>query len=111
MNGILRRLSIFQRQLVALWRAFWHPLTPFYLKAMMVGVVVYLIIPVDLLPDFIAVLGWVDDVLLVTFAVNWIVKRVPAEVFSDPASAHAYSREDFDEDAKGTTINGTARHM
>ena len=48
----------------------------------MVGIVVYVISPIDLMPDFLVGLGWIDDILLVTFAVNWIVGRLEREVFS-----------------------------
>ena len=78
----------------------------------MVAVTIYLFSPVDLLPDFFLVLGWVDDVLLVTFAMNWIIKRLPLEVFSgatqnDPADQPEPAR--FTNDYDGPIINGNAR--
>jgi uncharacterized membrane protein YkvA (DUF1232 family) len=113
---------MFRRQVITLWRAFWHPATPFYLKAIMVGVVVYVISPVDLMPDFLVGLGWIDDILLATFAVNWIIKRLPREVFSGQGQEqgnNSYRQEDFSrddfggnnfgDDEAGPTINGTSR--
>ena len=114
MNRLLSVLTIFQRKLGVLWRAFLHPATPFYLKAIMVGVVVYLISPIDLVPDFFAVIGWVDDILLITFAVNWIMKRLPENTADQHNPTHrAYRGEfndsDFSDDYSGPVINGKAR--
>lgn len=47
-----------------LWFAGKHPKTPWYAKALGLFVVAYALSPIDLIPDFIQVLGYVDDVLL-----------------------------------------------
>lgn len=47
-----------------LWFAGKHPKTPWYAKALGLFVVAYALSPIDLIPDFIPVLGYVDDVLL-----------------------------------------------
>ena len=53
-----------QRDGVTLWFAGKHPKTPWYAKALGLFVVAYALSPIDLIPDFIPVLGYVDDVLL-----------------------------------------------
>jgi uncharacterized membrane protein YkvA (DUF1232 family) len=60
-----------------LWRALRHPLAPWWLKAGTLALVVYLVLPVDLLPDLIPVLGLADDVALVALVVHWMVSRLP----------------------------------
>ena len=74
------RLFIFRSEVITLWRAFRHPETPFHLKAAMVFVVAYLVSPIDLIPDFIPFVGWVDDLVLVPLMVSLIVKLLPIEV-------------------------------
>lgn len=74
---IMTRLIRFRREVTTLWHAFWHPLTPTYLKVLTVLTVVYVISPLDLITDIIPVIGWVDDVVIVSFAVSWIVSRLP----------------------------------
>jgi uncharacterized membrane protein YkvA (DUF1232 family) len=74
------RIFIFRKEVVTLWKAFWHPETPFHLKAAMLFVAFYLVNPIDLIPDFIPFLGWVDDLILVPLMVSWIVKLLPIEV-------------------------------
>lgn len=68
--------------LTLLWRALRHPKSPAWLKLGVVGLVLYLISPIDLIPDFIPFLGAVDDVLVVTLGVKWLLKKLPAAVRS-----------------------------
>ena len=53
-----------------LWLALRHPQSPGWLKLAVVGMVIYLISPLDLLPDFIPVLGIVDDLVLLPLAIQ-----------------------------------------
>jgi len=86
-----------RRHIVVLWRAFWHRATPFYLKSIMLGILIYLISPIDIIPDFLLGLGWIDDFLLVTLTANWIIKRLPQEVLesgSGQSSADGFTKSD-----------------
>lgn len=69
---LLNRLLQFRNELIALWRAFMAPGTPVHLKALMLLVPLYLISPVDLIPDFIPFAGWLDDMVIVPLLVSWI---------------------------------------
>jgi uncharacterized membrane protein YkvA (DUF1232 family) len=72
-----------KREGVALWFASRHPGTPLAAKALCVFVVAYALSPIDLVPDFIPVLGYVDDVLLLP-ALMWIALRmIPADVMAE----------------------------
>jgi uncharacterized membrane protein YkvA (DUF1232 family) len=51
-------------QLLALWKLFRHEATPWFVKAIAVAVVAYAVSPIDLIPDFIPVLGQLDDLIL-----------------------------------------------
>jgi uncharacterized membrane protein YkvA (DUF1232 family) len=66
-----------------LWFALRHPLAPGWLKPAVALVVVYLLSPLDLVPDTIPVLGLVDDVVLVPLAIAFLVKRLPAALRED----------------------------
>lgn len=92
---LLPRFLRFRKEVVVLWRAFWSPATPLYLKLATVAAAVYLVNPFDLLPDVIPLLGWIDDIIIVPLIVSWIVSRLP----SDTVPAHP----------QGPVINGTAR--
>lgn len=99
---MLNRLIRFRKDIVTLWHAFWNPLTPTYLKVITVITALYVLSPADILPDIIPVLGLVDDVLIVTFMVSWIVSRLP-----QPAQQSAH--DPAFEDVNGPVIDGTAR--
>lgn len=57
--------------------------TPWYAKILAAVVVVYALSPIDLVPDFIPVLGYLDDVILLPALIALCVKCIPREVFED----------------------------
>lgn len=69
-----------KRDGLTLWFATRHPRTPWYAKAIGVFVVAYALSPIDVIPDFIPVLGYVDDVLLLPALIWLAVKLLPADV-------------------------------
>src|SRR5262249_37865604 len=60
-----------------------HPRTPWYAKLLLVAIVAYAVSPIDLIPDFIPVLGLVDDIILLPFAIALAVRLIPAEVMEE----------------------------
>ena len=73
----MRRLLQFRTELVTLWHAFFAPETPVHLKALMLLIPAYLLSPIDLIPDFIPILGWVDDAIVIPLLVSLIVRMLP----------------------------------
>lgn len=63
-----------------LWFALRHPDAPSWLKWGTVLIALYLFSPVDLIPDFLPVIGMVDDIVLVPLAIRWLLKRLPPEI-------------------------------
>lgn len=78
--NLLTRLLTFRKELVTLWRAFLAAETPPHLKALMLLVPLYLVGPLDLIPDFIPIAGWLDDMIVIPMLVSWIVKMLPQPV-------------------------------
>ena len=74
--------------------AFRDPRTPWYARAWLGLVVAYAFSPIDLIPDFIPVLGALDDLLLVPLGVALAVRMVPAEVLAAAREQVARSGED-----------------
>lgn len=72
-----------KRDAVALWFAYKHPGTPILAKLVCVFVVGYALSPIDLIPDFIPVLGYVDDVLLLPALIWLAIKLVPTDVLQE----------------------------
>ena len=71
------RLLQFRNELVTLWRAFFAPETPIFLKALMLLIPAYLLSPIDLIPDFVPILGWLDDAIVIPLLVSFIVRLLP----------------------------------
>jgi len=67
----------------ALYLASRDPRTPWYAKLLAAGIVAYAFSPIDLIPDFVPVLGYLDDLILIpmgiALAIHWIPNSVLAE--------------------------------
>jgi uncharacterized membrane protein YkvA (DUF1232 family) len=63
-----------------LWLALRHPGAPGWLKLGTAMIALYVISPIDLLPDVLPVIGVVDDIVLVPLAIRWLLKRLPPEI-------------------------------
>lgn len=63
-----------------LWFALRHPQSPAWLKVGTALLVLYLVSPVDLLPDAIPFLGVVDDLVLIPAVIRFMLKRLPAQL-------------------------------
>ena len=59
-----------------------HPRTPWYAKLLAAITVAYALSPIDLVPDFVPVLGYLDDVLLLPVMVAITVKLIPKNIFA-----------------------------
>lgn len=59
------------------------PRVPWTVKAVLAGTAVYLASPLDLIPDWIPGVGYLDDVLLVGLVVSYVLARVPRDVIEE----------------------------
>ena len=67
----------------ALYLASRDPRTPWYAKALAIAVAAYALSPIDLIPDFIPVLGYLDDVLLVPLGILLVVWLIPPGIMAE----------------------------
>jgi uncharacterized membrane protein YkvA (DUF1232 family) len=67
--------------LLALWRLFRHPETPRAARWVALFVLAYALSPIDLIPDFIPVLGWLDDLILLPLGIALAVKLTPRHLW------------------------------
>ena len=80
---ILQWAKRLKSEIVALWFCCRDPRTPFAAKALAVMVVAYAFSPIDLIPDFIPVLGYLDDIILLPIGVWLTLKLVPRPVLDE----------------------------
>lgn len=71
-----------KRDIPAVFLALKHPGTPVFAKVLAAVTVAYALSPVDLIPDFIPMLGYLDDVLLLPCLIAWTIRLIPAEVLT-----------------------------
>ncbi|MBO9123513.1 MULTISPECIES: YkvA family protein [unclassified Rhizobium] len=72
-----------KRDIVALWLAARDRRVPWYAKAVAGGVAAYALSPIDLIPDFIPVLGYLDDLLIVPLGIMLAVRLIPSDVIAE----------------------------
>jgi uncharacterized membrane protein YkvA (DUF1232 family) len=75
-----RRLRV---EMFALYLAARHPGTPWYAKLFVAGIVAYAFSPIDLIPDFVPILGYLDDLVLIPLGVIFALKMIPPAVMSE----------------------------
>ena len=66
-----------------LWRALRHPHAPGWLRLGAIGILLYVLSPIDLIPDVIPVVGWLDDIVLVPLAIRYLLNRLPSTLRTD----------------------------
>lgn len=74
---------LIKRDIHALYLASRDPRVPWYAKALAIVVAGYAISPIDLIPDFIPVLGYLDDVILLPIGIYFVVKLIPPEIMAE----------------------------
>jgi len=72
-----------KRDTHALYLAARHPRTPWYAKILAGAVVAYALSPFDLIPDFIPVIGYLDDLIIVPLGMAAVLRLVPADVLAE----------------------------
>ena len=75
------------REALVLLYALRHPETPRGVKLAILGLLFYVVSPVDLVPDVLLLFGWADDAALILMGVPYLVRRLPARVAADCSEA------------------------
>lgn len=84
---------LIRRDSHALYLAARDSRVPWYAKALAVAVAAYALSPVDLIPDFIPVLGYLDDLILLPLGIALVVAMIPADVMAEHRKAAASALE------------------
>jgi len=77
------RLRLLKRESLVVWYAARDPRLPWHVRLLALAVAAYALSPIDLIPDFIPVLGYLDDLLLIPLGIALVVKLTPREVLAD----------------------------
>ena len=83
LSGFKQRVARLKAETFALYLAARHPGTPWYAKLFVAAIAAYALSPIDIIPDFVPILGYVDDLILIPIGVVLAVRMIPAEVMSE----------------------------
>ena len=70
-------------EIFALYLAYKHPGTPWYAKALAVLIIGYALSPIDLIPDFIPVVGYLDDLIILPAGIALLIKMIPGDILEE----------------------------
>jgi uncharacterized membrane protein YkvA (DUF1232 family) len=70
-------------EVVALYLASKHPRTPWYAKALAALIIGYALSPIDLVPDFIPVVGYLDDFIIIPAGIALLIKIIPEDILEE----------------------------
>src|ERR1044072_1435457 len=78
-----------KREVHALYLASRDPRVPWYAKALAIVVAGYALSPIDLIPDFIPIVGYLDDLILVPAGILLVIRMIPSAIMAEHRAAPA----------------------
>lgn len=103
LQGLRQRARALKAETWVLYLAACHPGTPWYAKLLVAAIVAYAFSPIDLIPDFIPVLGLLDDLVLVPLGILLVIRLVPPAVLAE-CRARAQERRKLLSRAAGLVV-------
>jgi uncharacterized membrane protein YkvA (DUF1232 family) len=85
------RARALKKEVFAVYFAARDPRTPWYAKALVLLIVAYSLSPIDLIPDFIPILGYLDDLIIVPAGIALAIRLIPAQVMVEAREQAANS--------------------
>ena len=81
LEELKQRARRLKAETFALYLAARHPETPWYAKLVVAGIVAYTFSPIDVIPDFVPILGYLDDLILLPMGIALAIKMIPTTVW------------------------------
>ena len=98
------RARTLKTEVYAIYLAACDPRTPWYARALIFFVVAHTFSPIDLIPDFIPVLGYLDDLIITPGGIWLAVRMIPPEVLAEARSTAARREIDRSVGILGATL-------
>jgi len=83
LSSLKQRARHLKSETLALWFAARHPGTPWYAKLLVACIVAYALSPIDLIPDFVPILGYLDDLILIPLGIVLAVRMIPPPILEE----------------------------
>lgn len=104
LEKLRQRARHLKAETFALYLAARDPRTPWYAKLLVAGIVAYAFSPIDLIPDFVPVLGYLDDLILIPIGITLAIKLIPNSVL---AECRERAQENFKNEKPVSRVAGT----
>lgn len=91
--GLKHWAQLIKRDVHALYLASEDPRVPWYAKALAIVVAGYALSPIDLIPDFIPVFGYLDDVVLIPIGIWLVIRLIPPDIMAEHRALAAAQKE------------------
>jgi len=82
-QNLKKRADELKINIILLYNAYKHPNTPWYAKVVTIITIAYALSPIDLIPDFIPILGYLDDLLIVPAGIVLSLKLIPKDIIEE----------------------------
>ncbi|MBJ7882531.1 YkvA family protein [Gelidibacter salicanalis] len=95
LKNIKNKSKKLMQELIVLHLAYKNPKTPWTAKALIVLIIGYALSPIDLIPDFIPVIGLLDDLILLPLVIYWAIKLIPKDILEEcrvKAKTHQWNK-------------------
>ena len=73
----------FRSELLTMYFAIRHRETPWYAKLLIIFSIIYTLSPIDILPDYIPFIGWIDDLLIIPVIYNVVFSIIPGSILTE----------------------------
>ncbi|HEX3008582.1 MAG TPA: YkvA family protein [Bacteroidales bacterium] len=83
LERLKERANILKKEVIAIYLSMRDRRTPLLAKIMIVLTISYAFSPIDIIPDFIPVLGYLDDLIILPFMIAICIKLIPADVLAE----------------------------
>ena len=80
LDALKNKSKLLKTDAYALYLAYKDPRIPWYARILAICVVGYAVSPIDLIPDFIPILGYLDDLILIPLGIALVLKMIPKDV-------------------------------
>jgi len=82
-NKLKEKAKLLKSEVVAIYLSMKDSRTPIYAKIMIVITISYAFSPIDIVPDFIPVLGYLDDLVILPLLITASIKLIPKEILAE----------------------------
>lgn len=82
-STIKEKAKQLKKQIVVVYLAYMHEDVKWYKKAFLLLILLYALSPIDLIPDFVPILGYLDDIILIPLGILLAMKMIPKDILEE----------------------------